>query len=178
MRRGLIRADGAGLTEREQRARMAAAGVTADDNGPLYVAKGKHEKAEIEAFIRHLRPGDTAVLANARVLGGKSDEWLARSRLLAAGGFPIEDLETGLTHDPRDTLAAVEFARRAWAGHRAEVARRASRMAPHEKALTREQAREIKRELKVEPRPRSIADLARAYGVSPATIHRVRRGEY
>lgn len=122
MLRGFIRTMGVGLSVKDQRAALSAAGLDmADEYGSVYLD-------DRDAAIASLMQGDKLVVASAACLGHPEHDILAALSAIGARGATVMDLETQTTipWNP-DAQAAVDFSIRGGTATRNAVAAKARR---------------------------------------------------
>lgn len=122
MLRGFIRTMGAGLSVKDQRAALSAAGLDVESEyGPVYLD-------DRDAAIASLMEGDQLLVASAACLGHPEHDILAALSAIGALGATVMDLETQTTIPwSPDAQAAVDFSIRGGTATRNAVAAKARR---------------------------------------------------
>jgi hypothetical protein len=96
------------LSERKQRATLLGAGV---EDRVIYTGK-----ADWPAFVRALRHGDEAVVAELRIFGSRKALGEGADEIHGRGARPVDATHRISIHP--DTLALVQLTERIWAGER------------------------------------------------------------
>lgn len=146
-------------------------------------ARSRATRPGLEACIAYLRDGDTLRVASIDRLARSLVDLRGLIDEITGKGAAVEFLSEGLTFspgvsDPRSTLllgvlgSFAEFERAIIRERQAEgiaLAKKAGRYKGRQRALTRDQADEIRKQAKAGARP---TELAKQYGVSRSTIYR------
>ncbi|WJS87210.1 recombinase family protein [Paracoccus sp. TOH] len=184
MRRGYIRLSKAGPSLKEQQDALASAGIdNFTDFGPVYVdVIPRGRPAEALPNRRHaiisLEPGDELVVASAARLGTSAVDVLEALAEIGRRGASVFDVEQSqLVSWHPDALPVLEFASRAEAQGRKEVAAK-MRRARVESGMIGGQPAKLKgallakaRSLWADPRM-SAAEVSEEVGVSVRTLYR------
>lgn len=122
MLRGFIRTMRVGLSVKDQRSALSAAGLdSADECSPVYLD-------DRDAAIASLKEGDQLVVASAACLGHPEHDILAALSAIGERGATVMDLETQTTIPwSADVQAAVDFSIRGGTATRNAVAAKARR---------------------------------------------------
>lgn len=122
MRFGFIRTAPAGMTNKAQKAALAAVGLDDfSDTGPVFV--DDRDKA-----LAALAPGDVLVVASAACLGTTSSDVLAALAEITRHKASVLEVASGMVVScPPDALPALDFANRADSENKKAIAAKARR---------------------------------------------------